>query len=251
MNLAGIRSELEAAADEATARSLGRDIRPLRGLRGVPNGAVARIATAAWQAEPTRLPRDHDDLSALFSTAWEDGLVAIGLLAATIPDSPEAALDLGLDFAGRTDDVLTADALGWLVLGPAALASGRDLVDAVAPVRALGPGAARRAAVMAGMAATATPIEGPAAGPVRARLGVPAVQWVDTLRADTVARVASTSLKDEAPQVRKAMRRLLRAWAQQDPVGLVTWSKAQKGGLPAMLRDEVDGAKKQLARMAP
>ena len=248
--LLSVSDMLEAMSDDNTAKRLGKQVQALRGVRGVPLGEVARIAAAAWaEFEPT-LDKDGPTLSRLYSTAWEDGLVAIGLIAACIPDAPAAAFELGMELAQRCDDVATADALGWLVLGPAALSMGRDLADALAPVRGLPDGAARRIAVSAALAATPTPVEGPAAAPIRERMGQRRVQWVEISQSPGISRVAHASLRDEAPAVRKAMRRLLRCWAKDDPEAVAAWADEVRGGLPSMLKAEVEKARKKAARKA-
>ena len=249
-DLLTIGEMLEAMSDADTARRLGKQVQPLRGVRGVPMGEVARIAAASWEEFRPSLPKDAGALSRLYSTAWEDGLVAIGLVGACVPDAPRAAFELGMALIERCDDVATADALGWLVLGPAALASGRDLADAMSPIRGLPDGTARRAAVSAGLAATPTPIEGPSAAPVRARMQQARVRWVETCQSPTIARILDASLRDEAPPVRKAVRRLLRVWGQDDPAAVEAWAAGVKGGLPSMLRAEVDRARKKAKRAA-
>ncbi len=238
---------LEAMADAGTARSAGKQLTCLRGIRGVPPGEIARIADAAWREHKPRLPRDEDELDRLFGQAFEDGLVAIGLAAAAVGDDPEAALDMGLDWAQRTDDATTADALGWLLLGPAALAGpGLGAVRS----RLLGHRRpeVRRACVMAGMAATPATVQGPAAAPLRARVGQRRLRIVDAALSEALAPHASALVKDEAPVVRKALRRLLRAWAADDPEAVVAWADTIAGGLPKLLKAEVDRARRAAER---
>lgn len=242
--LAEVVSEtLELSSDETTARKLRRQISTLRGLRGVPHGELARIAGSVWQAARPTLPDAADALNQLFATAWEDGMVAVGLLAAALPDTPAEALELGLDWAERLDEHATADALGWLVLGPAALLSGKPL-EALEPALAHERSAPRRAAAMAAMAWLPTRIEGPAAAPVRARLGQRHVQWVDAPRSDLVAPLLDRLVRDESPEVRKALRRVLRTWADSDAEAVVAWGDRWRGagGLPRILSGEVERA---------
>lgn len=241
-----VAETLELASDEATVRKLRTQIRTLRGLRGVPQGELARIAGSVWEAARPSLPDAEEPLDQLFGTAWEDGLVAVGLLAAAVPDAPADALRIGLRWADRLDEHGTADALGWLVLGPAALLSG-DPLAALEPVLAHARTAPRRAAAMAGMAWLPERIEGPAAAPVRARLGQRHVQWVDTPRSDAVAALLDRLVRDEAPEVRKALRRVLRAWTDADPSAVVAWGERWRraGGLPRMLSDEVERARRR------
>lgn len=245
--LAEVVSEtLELASDETTARKLRKQISTLRGLRGVPPGEIARIAGSTWEAAQPTLPDAEEPLNQLFGTAWEDGIVAVGLLAAALPDAPADALRVGLRWADRLDEHGTADALGWLVLGPAALLSG-DPLQALAPVLAHERTAARRAAAMAAMAWLPERIEGPAAAPVRARLGQRHVQWVDAPRSDAVAALLDRLVRDEAPEVRKAVRRVLRAWTDADPAAVADWGERWRraGGLPRLLSDEVERARRR------
>lgn len=245
--LAEVVSEtLELASDETTARKLRKQVSTLRGLRGVPLGEVARIAASTWEASRPELPAAEDALNQLFGTAWEDGLVAVGLLAAALPDAPAEALRVGLQWVDRLDEHGTADALGWLVLGPAALLSG-DPLAVLDPLLSHARVAARRAAAMAGMAWLPERIEGPSAAPVRARLGQKHVQWVDAPRSDAVAALLDRLVRDEAPEVRKAVRRVLRAWADSDPAAVVDWGDRwrRSGGLPRLLSDEVERARRR------
>lgn len=246
---AAISSALERASDAAVARKAQKQIQTLRGVRGTPLSEVARLTALAWEQRAPALPAATDALNRLYGTAWEDGLAAVGLLSAALPDDPAGALALGLQWAERLDEVGTADALGWLVLGPAALIGGE-------PVAALGGllsherVATRRAAVMAAMAWLPVPIEGPAAAAVRARLGQRHAQWVDAAHSPHVAALADARVRDEAPEVRKGLRRVLRAWADADPVAVAEWGAAwqARGGLPRLLSDEVERARRRAER---
>ena len=135
MDVAEIAERLDAESTPETSRATRSHVSTLRGIRGTPHGTIAKVAAEAWRGGGWQLPGAEDSLSALFSGAWEDGLVAIGLLAATTPDHPEDALEIGLDWLTRVDDVLTADALGWLVLGPAALASNADFHELIGAMK--------------------------------------------------------------------------------------------------------------------
>lgn len=242
---AEILSELlEAVADPQLARKRGREIQTLRGVRGVPYGEIARVGAAAWiEYSPTWT--DEDEVQALFSTAFEDGLLAIGLLAAMLPDAPSEALDVARDWVERIDDHTTADALGWLVLGPALLASGQPVGRALRTVLSGSHKSARRAAVMAGMALLPEEIEGPSAAPLRARLGSRAVRFVDAPRSADLYELASAALRDEDPAVRKALRRVVGAWAVHDPQAAEAFLESTTGGVPRMIRDAVvKGARK-------
>ncbi len=235
---------LDALADDDTAQRTARQLSCLRGIRGVSTGELARVCAEVWQAHPSALPRDAEALSAAFGTAWEDGLVAIGLLAAAVTDDPEIAAQLGLDWAERTDDVVTADALGWLVLAPAAQLSGR-VPAIVSRLREHPRPASRRVAVSMGLGFTTAAVEGPAAAALREKVGRPRVRMVDEPRSDLLALLSSRFVRDGDPSVQKALRRVLRAWGQGAPADLVAWGEAFPGGLPRMLRDEILRASKR------
>ena len=236
-----IADALDALSDDETARRQRKQHQPLRGIRGTPLGEVARIGAAAQSDDPPALPADEGALSELYAGAWEDGLVAIGLLAASIPDNAEVALDIGLRWLDRVDDLATADALGWLVLGGASLASGEPLASLPMP----GHDAAKRAIAMAAMAALPVPVEGPSAAPLRARLGERRVQWVTSAQSAALHEHLHRWLRVESPAVRKALRRILRTWTQTDPEDVVAWADSVRGGLPKLLRAETDRARRR------
>lgn len=239
-----ISASLEARSTAEHARKRRQHVQTLRGIRGVPDGDIARITATLWSKDPPSLPDDDADLEALFGTALEDGLVAIGLVAAAAPDAPAEALDLGLDWLERVDDSVTADALGWLVLGPAALASGATGA-LLGRVRGHGRPEARRAGVMAAMAMTPAPLEGPSAAALRARLGQKDVAFVEAPLDAELTRWAEAFLRDEHPAVRKALRRVLRTWGAASPAALLAWGEGVRGGMPKMLRAEVDRARRR------
>ena len=241
MDAETLSETLEAFSDTKAARKVGRQVGTLRGVRGVPSGDIARIAAAAWHEDRPKLPEDATALSHLFSTAWEDGLVAIGLLGALVPDDPEGVLDLGLDWAERVDDVATADSLGWIVLG-GAVAAGAGHVHGLYDHRRP---EVRRMALMVGMALTPTPLEGPSAAPLRERMAMKRIQWVETAASEALSDLAARFLRDEAVAVRKAMRRVLRAWAKADPTAVAAWGDAHRTSIPKMLRPEIDRARRK------
>ncbi|MEZ4236067.1 MAG: DNA alkylation repair protein [Myxococcota bacterium] len=210
-----------------------RQVRCLRGVRGVPTGELTRRIAQAAASLSLSLPADDEALTALFGTAWEDGLAAIGLLATVAPQQPAEALALGLEWAERTDDVATADALGWLVLGPAALLA--DDLPALLALRGQGRPETRRAAVSAGLAWTPEPFEGPAAAGLRERAGTRTGCMSPSALEGPLAVLCDKFVRDEAPAVRKALRRVLKAWASADPARVTRWAAAVRGGLPKML----------------
>lgn len=237
---------LEASSSRDEAVRIRRRVRPLRGIRGVAMSEVAQLVAAAWAEDPIVLPDDASALGHLFSTAFEDGLVAIGLLAAALPDAPEEALEVGLEWASMVDDVETADALGWLVLGPAVLTTGGEL--ATLPLLSHRRAAVRRAVVAGALALLPVPVSGPSAAALRERLGVRAVRFVDEPHSAAVQAVLDASWRDEAPEVRKAVRRVLRTWHGADREVASAWAGSVRGGLPVMLRDAIANKKKPRRR---
>ena len=143
-----VSDTLDALADSATARAALKQHQCLRGIRGVPMAEVARVGDAVWREDAPQLPASADELDQLFGAAWEDGLVAIGLLAACWSDDPEGALDQGLDWATRIDDIVSADALGWFVLGPVAMVT-QQIGTLSSRLRSHPRDAVRRCAIMA------------------------------------------------------------------------------------------------------
>lgn len=230
-------------ADEATR--IGKQVQTLRGVRGVRSAEIAHVASAAWLELDVGLPRDGRALTRLFGTAWEDGLVAIALLGAAVPDAPAAALRLGLDWAERVDDVATADALGWLVLGSAALLGSAGGGAVWSTTRGLHRPAGRRAGLTAALAWLPVPIEGPAAAALRVRQGTRHVQWVDAPRSAWVREALARHVSDDAPAVRKALRRVVRAWVAADPEAVVAWAD-DAGSVPRLITPDVRRARRAL-----
>lgn len=247
MDVTTISAALEAESTPDVARATQRDVRTIRGIRGTPQGAVARLAHQAWASDRPTLD-DAPALGELFGGAWEDGLVAVGLLAALVPDGPGQALEIGLDWLDRVDDGATADALGHLVLGPAFAATGADperLGALVAPHRKVSHPAVRRALVAMGLAFLPIPIQGASAAPLRARHGANALTFVEAPLSPLVSVLAHAFLRDEGPTVRKALRRLLREWVREDPAAVVAWEAEVRGGLPKMLSAETVRARRK------
>ena len=241
-NLDQLSETLEEMSDSSVMRKHRKQVQPLRGIRGVSFGEVAALGAATWEEQAPKLPADGPSLTALFGTAWEDGLIAIGLLATCVPDQPKIALNIGLEWATRVDDTQTADALGWLVLGPASLASQQGMLRSLSEIPGHGRPAVRRMLTSAALACTTAAIEGPSAAPLRARLQAPQVRYVDEALIGTLRDVVDATWRDEAPQVRKGVRRLIRAWGQDDDLSLKDWSEHVRGGLPTMLRAEIKKA---------
>jgi len=248
MDFESLSETLELLATAANARAMRREVNALRGLRGVLLRDVADITVAAWQEGSVDLRRDEIDLCALFSCAFEDGFAAISLLAGLVPDDPKGVLELGLEWLEITDDHQTADAIGWLLLGPGHLATQTPLNTVLARVDEIGHDSARRAAVMMGMALLPVTVENHGACVLRARLKVDEVKFVEAPQSDAIYTIACHYLRDNAPTVRKALRRVLCAWALLDPTAATVWythAMANLGGLPKMISGDFNKALKK------
>ena len=239
---------LELFANPQQARKTQKHNKCLRGIRGVAPGEIARIASAYWLENGIQLERDEMELRQLFSTAFEDGLLAITLLAPLSTSEPEACLDMALDWASMLDDAQTTDALGWGILGPILLIS-PDGQDAIHSLRTHTNPWARRAAVMAGMAALPLPIEGTVAACIRANLGQKSVRFVDSPIHHWIERCLDASVRDSHPAVQKAVRRLSSAWALHAPNEATQWAIAFRGGLPKMIRLELEKSARKGTRL--
>ena len=239
-----IGERLEARADERTARQTLRRQSSLRGVRGVPPADIARIAAETWRAHRPSLPDARGELNALFGQAYEDGLVAIGLLAAAWSEDPDGAKEIGFDWAERVDDIFTGDALGWLVLGPIGLGTGAwvEILDELSAHRRT---EGRRTVAAMALAACPVVVEGPAAAPLREKIGQRSVQMVDQVQTGPVRSVLDRLVRDPDPSVRKALRRVLRAYATGAPEDAVDWAAGVSGGLPKLLGDEIKRARRR------
>ncbi len=247
MDAERVSARLEQLSNAGSARARGKQLNTLRGIRGVPDGEIARLLAGLWSNDRPKFPRDLDALRTLFGAAYEDGIVAIGLCAALVPDAPDDALDLGLEWLERLDDTGTADALGVLVLGPAALATS-SLSELRLATRGHGRPEVRRAGIIAALAWLPEPVTGPGAAALRARVGTKQVQFVDAPASAAVSDQADAFLRDPHPAVQKALRRVLRAWGDADPAALVRWGDSIRGGLPSLLGDEVKRARRRAER---
>lgn len=240
LNPQTISAQLQAASDEGHARKISRHISPLKGIRGVPAREVVGILVEAWRTQGVTLPQDSDALARLFRAAHEDGLVAIGLAAAALPDAPDEALDLAESWLEVADDHETADAIGWLLLGPGLLATGDPFVDHLNELLAEPSPIRRRTAVLALMAAVPVPIEGPSAAALRERLKLKKVAFVEAPLDELLRGVLPRAMKDNDPHVRKAIARVMRAWATVRPDAVEAIMAAQPGGVSRYIREEVE-----------
>lgn len=235
INIDAVAHALEALSDGTTAKKRNKELSCLRGVRGVPMSELAKLGTTLFQKRPP-IVRDIPALTEMFAGAFEDGLLAIGLLATLITDDPDECYDAAAEWMEMVDDTLTADAIGWLVIGPASLSAGVDVQTIVSTWRHHRRGAARRAVLAAGMAWTPTRIEGPSAAPLRAKMNTPVVRFVDAPFNARLAPLCTAFVRDTDPAVQKGLRRLLRAWKKSDKPAARAWADGVKGGLPKMLR---------------
>ncbi len=243
-----LSAALQAASDATYARALGREVTTLRGLRGVPNAEIARIASETWKASPVDLDTDEAALGALFSTSFDDGLLAIALLATRVSDQPAEVLEIGLDWLTRVDDHQTADALGWVVLGPAAMRASGSVLGLHEHIDKESHPCARRAIMMTGMALLPVPVESVAAAGLRARFDTGSLALTDRVHGDELAALCTLFYRDDAPAVRKALRRVLGAWGRLEPDACEEWADTQRGGIARMLREEVTEVVKRARR---
>ncbi|MCO4744557.1 MAG: DNA alkylation repair protein [Proteobacteria bacterium] len=250
VDIEAITETLARLANSGQARKNTKHVQTLRGVRGVADGDVARCLADTWKREKPAFPDDVTDLRQLFFGAHEDGLISIGLLAAILPDDPEEALEIGLDLLESVDDVQTADALGWLVLGPGILTAGRQPRSLINLVGTLRRDAQRRAVVMSAMAWLPEPLEGPAAAALRERLGQRTIAFVEEAQSDAVRAMIEATFRDQGTSVRKAVRRLLRCWGSADPEAVLEWADSVRGGLPKMFKSEVSRAKRRAEAQA-
>lgn len=235
---------LSKGSSPAKARGLKKHISPLRGVRGAPGTAITEAINKGW-ASGVHLDESDDvaTLKTLFSTAFEDGMVAIGLAAAALPEDPESGLSLCQHWLGFVDDIQTADALGWLMWMPALLSGAGKGPSALLDAVDADP-YTRRAAVMALMAALPVPIEGPAASGLRARLQQRRVAFVEAPLDEILEDTLPAFLRDENPQVRKALGRVARSWASTSP-DRADATVRTPGGLHRVIREELErGLKK-------
>lgn len=240
-----ISAQLQGKTDTDYARKRNKQIQPLRGLRGVPASAVVSVLVETWQASPLDLPDEVGMVNQLFTTAFEDGLVAMGLAAAALPDAPYEVLDLADRWIEAVDDVETADTLGWLLFGPAILATREPFVTSVTELLTHEHPMRRRVGVLACFAAMPVPIEGAAAAALREKLGQRRLAFVEAPLDELLQQTLPLVIRDEVPLVRRAVARGLRTWATFSP-DLVEKALAEtRGGVPRYVRDEAEkGIKK-------
>ncbi|MFT5587416.1 MAG: hypothetical protein ACI9VR_005026 [Cognaticolwellia sp.] len=244
-----ISEQLEKTAQRDVARKRGKHIKAFRGVRGVPVPEITQVLVKAWNPK-LNLIEDGETLHTLFCTAHEDGLVAVGLLAAMVPDEPMASLEMVDRWVGMVDDTETADALGWMVLGPALLAAREPWLASLRTFRTEHAWGARRMAVMAGMALLPVPLQGMCAAALRERMGMTRLQFVAEADSPAIHELLHVFLRDEDPRVIKAFIRVARSWGESDPDACEAWLDTVRGGVAKRLRQELErGVKKGRRRV--
>lgn len=244
-----VSDQLEKHARSDVARKRGKHIKAFRGLRGTPVPECTRVLVKSWSTQLS-LAEDGEAMHTLFCTAHEDGLVAVGLLAAMVPDDPMGALEMLDRWVSMVDDTETADALGWMVLGPALLASGEPWLDSLRTYRTEHAWGARRMAVMAGMTLLPTPLQGMCAAALRERMGMARLQFVAQADSAAIHELLHIFLRDEDPRVRKAFIRVARSWGEAEPDDCEAWLVSVRGGVPKRLRQELErGVRKGRRRL--
>ena len=244
LSAAALSARLAKLSSREQARGRKKHISPLRGIRGVAGTGITEVINEGWKSGVhLDEPKDVDALHSLFTTAFEDGLVAIGLAAAALPDDPESGLRLARRWLAITDDIQTADALGWLMWGPALLSGAGKGPASLLDARDRDE-YERRAAVLALLSALPVPIEGPAASGLRARLAMRRVAFVEAPLDELLAEVLPAFVRDDNPQVRKAVGRVAREWAACSPDAAEA-AVRDPGGLHRVLRNDLErGLKK-------
>lgn len=240
---------LELLSDGDLARKRTKQLGPFRGVRGVPQREVVNLLVATWNDDRPALEPHADALYDLFMSAHEDGLVAIGLVAALLPDDPTEALDFADRVFKHVDDVETADALGWLILGPGLLAAGEPFAPSLLELAHADRPEQRRVALMATLACCPVPIEGAAAAALRERTGERKTAFVGEPLTALALPVWDAFVRDRAACVQKALHRVARSWAVVDPDPVEQWMLDFSGGVPKSLRADITKAAKKGRRL--
>ena len=206
-------SRLRALSNEKIAKKRQKEIRGIKGVRGVSNSdLIGVINEGDWPV----LPQDEETVHRLYGTAHEDGLLAIALLAVCALEQPNAALQLVDRWLPFLDDTETADFLGHLVIGPAALATDEPI--ALRLQQAANPYAVR-AELMGVLAALPIPVIGVCVAGLRRKFAVEQVIFVEEPILERVQQAVQETMYSDSPLVRKALRTVIRHWATWDPRG--------------------------------
>ena len=232
---------MEQRSSIDTARKLRREVKSIKGIHGVNSRDLSSIIIDLFDTSGPTLLENLDQVDDLFGHSYEEGLIAVGLLAATLPDAPELCFELALSWLERVDEHQTADSIGWLLIGPGMLATRTPCSEVIQIVEQNDHPLAMRSAVISGLAALPEVVSLTAAAGLRARLGTPEIRFVDEAASTIVSELLTTYFKRAEPVVRKGVRRLLGAWTRCDQEAVIEWQQRaqQMGGLHKMLSTEI------------
>ena len=235
-------SRLSAHADSELSKKRTRALKVTRGIRGAP----ARLIAELLEEDPTvDIETEIEQLHRLFMTAHEDGMIAIGLLSVAVLKEPELAAELAERWLGLIDDVESADALGWTVLGPLEL----QLAGANAQHYRQWPGVyAKRAWITSLMAALPEAPKGPHVAALRAHLGAEQVVFVDAPVQTLLQEAFPFFITEENHTLRKAIAALIRSWATFSPEAVSEVINAQRENLPRWLREPYERGERRYRR---
>ena len=224
-------SRLRAHADSQLSKKRTLALKVLRGFRGAP----ARLIAELLEEDPyVELPQGEEELHRLFMRAHEDGMIAIGLLSVAALSQAQEAYELAQEWLELIDDVETADALGWTVLGPIALQLSLSPLEGYRHASGV---YAKRAWVMSLLAAIPEPPKGAHVAGLRAHLQSEQVIFVDEPVLPVLQEAFPVLIKEEHPTLRKAVVALIRSWASASPEGIEAVIDLSKGNLPRWIRE--------------
>lgn len=244
---------LNAHANPRFAQKRGRQLQTIRGVRGVENAVLIELIN---ESLPVVLEQHDATLNQLFGTAFEDGLIAISLLAVAGLENPSDALVLARHWLTFVDDVETADALGRVVIGPCLwhqempgdaqwLAENhrellREVVRSPFAVRAM---------MMASLAWLPEPVPGVTGAGLRAAIEASKVAFVEEPQSEALTLVFRhfLGLKNanapgflhETPMLRKTLLHALKLWACWDPDSVAQCLQESLSTVPRVLQQAV------------
>ncbi len=222
---------LSAHADSELSKKRTRASKVTRGFRGTP----ARLIAELLEEDPTvNIKSEMEQLHRLFMTAHEDGMIAIGLLSVAALSEPDLAAELAERWLGLIDDVESADALGWTVLGPLEL---QHVGSNAQHYRQWSGVYAKRAWITSLMAALPEPPKGAHVAALRAHLGAEQVIFVEAPAQELLQGAFPAFVTEENHTLRKAIAALIRSWATFTPEAVAEVIDAQRENLPRWLRE--------------
>jgi hypothetical protein len=200
-------SRLRALSNDKFAQKKQKEIRGIKGVRGIGNSDLITIIN---EEDWPQLPQDIETLHQLYGTAHEDGLLALALLAVAALEKPEDALDLVERWIPFLDDTETTDFLGHLIIGPSVLATGESILERIS-VRE-NPYAIR-AELMAALAALPSPPRGVCVAGLRRKFDVDDVIFVETPVFEVPRQAVLATMKMTHPVIQKALRQVIFVWS--------------------------------------